>query len=616
MISYRLDIEDVNAHLFRVTMRIPRPAPLQSVSLPVWLPGLYLILDTPRNLQQLDARQGTRKVALTRVDKATWQAQCTGSTTLTLTYLVYAFDATPRTAFLDALRGFFNGCAVFLCAEGRRNERCRLELGPLPPQWQVATSMPTRSVDESGQGVYEASDYDELADHPFELGTFWRGRFEAGGVPHEIAVTNAFSDFDGDRLIADAKRTCEAAIAFWHDTKKPPFDRFVFLLNVVDEGLHGLEHRASTALTMGRRDLPRQGRTIELTDGYASLVALFSHEYFHAWNVKRLMPQAFTAYDYSRETYTDMLWFFEGFTSYFDELLLHRCGFYDTGRYMKALARSVNRLAETPGQHVQTMAQASFESWLRTHRMDENTNNAAVSYYTKGCLTALLLDLNLRRQGRSLDEVMRLLWERSGGGVISETDFRAAVNEVAGRSMDDLIDAWVHSTAALPLRQTLEEFGVYWRAEPPGIRQRLGLRFAEGSAGLRVTQVLRGMAGERAGFSPGDEIVAIDGWRMRRIEDALHIVRAGNTSTAVVARDRKMLTLTLTTPPEEDTRWAGTVVLSVNLAAAEAVQARRLAWLTGKPPAAADKKLSESIERPSEAAASAASARSAVPQTA
>jgi predicted metalloprotease with PDZ domain len=615
MISYRLDIEDVNAHLFRVTMRIPRPTPLQSVSLPVWLPGLYLILDTPRNLQQLDARQGTRKVALTRVDKATWQAQCTGSTTLTLTYLVYAFDATPRTAFLDALRGFFNGCAVFLCAEGRRNERCRLELGPLPPQWQVATSMPTRSVDESGQGVYEASDYDELADHPFELGTFWRGRFEAGGVPHEIAVTNAFSDFDGDRLIADAKRTCEAAIAFWHDTKKPPFDRFVFLLNVVDEGLHGLEHRASTALTMGRRDLPRQGRTIELTDGYASLVALFSHEYFHAWNVKRLMPQAFTAYDYSRETYTDMLWFFEGFTSYFDELLLHRCGFYDTGRYMKALARSVNRLAETPGQHVQTMAQASFESWLRTHRMDENTNNAAVSYYTKGCLTALLLDLNLRRQGRSLDEVMRLLWERSGGGVISETDFRAAVNEVAGRSMDDLIDAWVHSTAALPLRQTLEEFGVYWRAEPPGIRQRLGLRFAEGSTGLRVTQVLRGMAGERAGFSPGDEIVAIDGWRMRRIEDALHIVRAGNTSTAVVARDRKMLTLTLTTPPEEDTRWAGTVVLSVNLAAAEAVQARRLAWLTGKPPAA-DKKSSESIEQPSETAASTASARSAVPQTA
>ncbi|HZT54926.1 MAG TPA: peptidase M61, partial [Burkholderiaceae bacterium] len=347
MLTFAITAFDPRAHLFRVSVRIPAPAAEQRLSLPAWIPGSYLVREFARHLSGLSASQGRRAVPLAQLDKATWLARCEGGATLTVSYLVYAFDTSVRAAFLDAQRGFFNGTSVFLRVEGRAAEPHRLELRGLPAGWQVATALTPVEVDAFGRGVYAAAGYDELVDHPVELGRFWRGRFEAHGVPHEYVVAGALPDFDGARLLADAQRICEAQIRFWHPLGKPPFERYVFLHNLVDEGHGGLEHRASTALISPRRDMPAVGKP-DSSDGYVNVLGLVSHEYFHTWNVKRLRPAEFASVDYTQENYTELLWFFEGFTSYYDDLFLLRTGLIDTARYLRLVARTVSGVLSMP----------------------------------------------------------------------------------------------------------------------------------------------------------------------------------------------------------------------------------------------------------------------------
>ncbi|HEX3141096.1 MAG TPA: PDZ domain-containing protein [Rhizobacter sp.] len=574
MISYRLEIADAHAHLFRVTLTVPQPAAGQRFSLPAWIPGSYLVREFARHLSGLQAKQGTREVALTQLDKATWSAACTGRTALTLSYLVYAFDSSVRTAFLDANRAFFNGTSVFLRVHGREAEPHRMELRGLPKGWGVATAMPALKG-----ATYEAAHYDELVDHPVEMGRFWRGSFKAAGVEHEFVVAGALPDFDGDRLLADARRICETEIAFWHGRKKTFFKRYVFMLNAVDDGYGGLEHRASTALIASRRDLPQRGKA-ELNDGYVTLLGLISHEYFHTWNVKRLRPAEFTALDYTRENYTELLWFFEGFTSYYDDLLLLRAGLIDEARYLKLLAKTLSGVLGLPGRKVQSVAQASFDAWVKYYRSDENSPNATISYYTKGSLVALALDLTLRSEGQgSLDEVMRLLWERSAGGPIGEADIAAALEQVGGRSYARELQAWVHGTDDLPWRALLAQAGVAWSQQTPSVAQRLGLRASESAlTGIKLSHVLRGGAAEAAGLSAGDEVIAIDGWRVRRLDDMPRLMAAKGPTPMLVVRDQRLLTLAIALPAAPE---SGAVSLS--LAAADktpqAALALRRAWL-------------------------------------
>jgi predicted metalloprotease with PDZ domain len=496
-----------------------------------------------------------------------------------VTYLVYAYDTSVRTAFLDARRGFFNGTSVALRVEGREHEPHRLELKGLPRDWEVGTAMPASKVDAHGRGTYEAADYDEFVDHPVELGRFWRGEFTAHGVPHELVVTGALPDFDGERLLADAQKVCEAAIAFWHERKKPPFERYVFMLNAVEEGYGGLEHRASTALIAARRDLPQRGKG-EVTDAYVTLLGLVSHEYFHAWNVKRLKPREFVRYDYTRENYTGLLWFFEGFTSYYDDLLLRRAGLIDEARYLKLVAKSINGVLGLPGRKVQSVAQASFDAWVKYYRTDENTPNATVSYYAKGALVALALDLTLRSHQGSLDEVLRRLWTRSEGGPIGEDDIREAVREVAGRPLDDELGRWVHGTDELPLQGLLEQAGVQWQGQPPGMAQRLGVRVSESAlTGVKITHVLRGSAAEAAGLSSGDELLAVEDWRIRRLDDMQRLMPADAPASVLVSRDQRVLSLPVTLPKESAT--PGAVSLAPDAKAPRAALALRKAWLAG-----------------------------------
>ncbi|WP_027995392.1 M61 family metallopeptidase [Simplicispira psychrophila] len=557
-VHYRVEIADLHAHLFRVTLTVAAPQPLQALSLPVWIPGSYLVREFSKNLQSLRAQQGGMSVPVLQHDKQRWHVACDSTQPLEVQYEVYANDPSVRTASLDATRGFFNGTSLCLAVEGQIDQPCTLDI--VAPEniantadWHCATGLFSLNIDASGFGLYQAADYDELVDCPVEMGSFWSASFHAGGVAHRFVVSGAAPSFDGKRLLADARKICQTAIAFWHGKGRPPFKNYLFLLNAVHDGYGGLEHHNSTALICARSDLPRSNAP-HTNDGYPTLLGLISHEYFHAWNVKRLRPSEFRHYDYTQENYTELLWFFEGFTSYYDDLLLRRAGLIDDAAYLKLLTKAAHQVLQAPGRHVQTVAQASFDAWVKFYRVDENTANATISYYTKGALVALCLDLTLRRESNNnhtLDDVMRALWQRCQGGPMAESDVRAVLQEVSGRSFDAEIDAWVHSTAELPLAELLAAHGVTLQAEAPQPAQRLGLRVTENHA-VQIKAVLRGGLAERAGMAAGDEWLGIEvegqGWRLQKLEQLALL--AGNTTpvTALVARDGRLLRLPLQLP--------------------------------------------------------------------
>jgi predicted metalloprotease with PDZ domain len=398
-IHYRVEAADLNGHRYAVELRIARPAAEQTVSLPVWIPGSYLVREFARHLNGLTAWQGDTARAPRQLDKCSWLIACDPRQPLVLRYEVYAFDASVRTAWLDAERGFFNGTSLLLRVHGQDGGPHRLTV-PAPkaaPHWQLATAMTPRRVDARGFGDYVARDYDELVDHPVELGAFWSGTSR----PAACRTASWWPARPPLRRRAPAARRaaiCETAIRFWHPGRAAR--RYVFMLNAVEDAYGGLEHRASTALICKRADLPRIGApdSAAVGEGYVTLLGLISHEYFHTWNVKRLKPAEFAPYDYTRENYTELLWFFEGFTSYYDDLLLRRAGLIDDAAYCKLLTKTINQVLQAPGRRVQSVAQASFDAWVRYYRPDENTPNSTISYYTKGALVALCLDLAARRR--------------------------------------------------------------------------------------------------------------------------------------------------------------------------------------------------------------------------
>ena len=557
-LHYLVEAADLHAHLFRITLTIAQPELQQQVSLPVWIPGSYLIREFSKNLQRLTARQQGRSVGVHQRDKSNWQIDCVPSSALVLSYEVYAFDNSVRTAWLDLSRGFFNGTSLCLKVHGQESRVHALEVlsSNLISHWQVATGLTPYKVNKRGFGTYLAADYDELVDCPVELGAFWSGEFKAGGVPHRLVVAGAAESFDSARLLTDTQKVCETGIRFWHDRRRPPFKNYLFMLNVVDDGYGGLEHRNSTALIASRRDLPRSGES-RPADGYTTLLGLISHEYFHTWNVKRLRPAEFTHYDYSAENYTQLLWFFEGFTSYYDDLLLRRAGLIDDATYLKLLNKTINQVLQTPGREVQTAAQASFDAWVKYYRQDENTANATVSYYTKGSLVAMCFDLLLRVEGHTtLDHVMRALWLRCKAGPMTEADLAAVLRELGGRSFTRELTAWVHSIRELPLEELLLKHGVVVLEEPAQLAQRLGLRVTE-TSGVQIKQVLRGGAAEAAGIAANDEWLGVEvagrGWRMTKLDDLGLYAGAHKKVTAVVARDRRMLRLELVLPAAVNT---------------------------------------------------------------
>jgi predicted metalloprotease with PDZ domain len=505
---------------------------------------------------------------------------------LQLSYEVYAFDNSVRTAWLDTQRGFFNGTSLCLRVHGQEDMPHALSLNAIKGStWLAATGLQATKVNKQGFGDYVAANYDELVDCPFELGNFWRGEFTACGIAHEFVVAGAMASFDGAKLIADTQKICETEIKFWHEkksTSSAPYKRYVFMLNAVEEGYGGLEHRNSTALICNRRDLPSLGMK-KMPDSYVTLLGLISHEYFHTWNVKQLRPAEFARYDYTQENYTELLWFFEGFTSYYDDLLLRRAKLIDDTTYFKLINKTINMVLQAPGRQIQSVAQASFDAWVKYYRQDENTPNATISYYTKGALVAMCLDLSMRSEGNAnLDQVMRGLWQRCKGGPLTEADLLAELQEQTGRSWHKEIKAWVHSTQELPLKTLLSSHGVVVHEDPSQMAQRLGLRVAEVQGVVQIKAVLRGGAAEKAGMAAGDEWWAVASskaksttWRLKKLDDLTLLLGSDKKAKATITRDQKVLVLDLNIPTDVHT-WRLSYTNSD-----QAHKARTSAWLDG-----------------------------------
>ncbi len=540
MIRYTLDPTDPAGHHVIVTVTIESPDPAgQVLRLPAWIPGSYLVREFARHVEHIEARQGRRPIDLRQIDKCSWQlAPCRGPVQVTLR--IYAWDLSVRTAHFDDTHGFFNGTSLFPAVLGHEHEPCLLELkAPSDPRladWRVVTSLPpARGIEgaakRGGFGLYRATDHDELIDHPIEMGRPQLSHFKASGARHELAFTGVVPGLDLNRITRDVAAICEAQIRLFEPEKpRAAFldcsDRYVFMTQVTGDGYGGLEHRSSTALLCSRKDLPGQGID-KAPDGYAGFLGLVSHEYFHTWHVKRIKPAAFVPYELGRENYTRLLWLFEGFTSYYDDLMVLRAGVITLSQWMNSLGDTLKAVLLQPGHLNQSLSQSSFEAWTKYYRPDENTANHVVSYYAQGSLLALCLDMEIRQRSRgqrSLDDVMRHLWNTYGRDFyaqdpaqrrgLGEDAFADEVQAATGLDLHNWIRAHTEQPVRMKVEEALHVIGLQCHPKPGGAAPSLGARLQRQGEGWSLAQVPPNSAAHRAGLSAGDQLLAIDGLRV------------------------------------------------------------------------------------------------------
>ena len=525
MITYTLT-PDPKAHQWHITLKFQNPSDSSAVlKLPNWVPGSYLIRDFSRHIITISAECDGQPAALSQTAKNIWQTS-PKSGHWVIRYTAYAFDLSVRGSFLDTNRGFFDGSCLFFSIEGRLKDTHSLSFNDLPKEWRIATSMPT-----TGSNTFQTTSYHDLIDHPVELGNIEFLDFEAGGIPHRIALSGHYPDFDRDRLVSDIRKICETELAMF--PSPAPFTHYLFLLHVGDNIYGGLEHISSTALLADRHSLPPHGMT-DANDAYTQLLGLFSHEYFHAWNVKSIKPAAFAPYDLDRENYTEQLWAFEGITSYYDDLFLARSHTIAPEAYLRLLAQSITRVQQTKGRLKQSLAESSFTAWNKFYKQDENSPNAIVSYYQKGALAALCLDLAIRSKssGRhTLDSVMQQHyrdWLDTRQG-IPEKQWQARCQAFTGLDLEDFFQTTLYTTTDLPLAELLATIGIglQWQAQPrshggaflpepptetPAPASDFGARFKQNSDHATLTHVFNGGSAENAALCPQDKIIAIDGY--------------------------------------------------------------------------------------------------------
>jgi predicted metalloprotease with PDZ domain len=549
---YHLSCPEPATHLFHLSLEVERPGEELELALPVWTPGSYLVREFARHLEAVSAADGQGgALTVERLDKHRFRVRTGGTATVTVRWRVYANELTVRTSHLDASHGFASPAGVFLAVRGREAEPHQVVVAP-PPGWQVATAL------AGGPTEFTARDYDELIDSPLELGVHRLTRFEAMSVPHELAVWGR-GNVDLARLSADLKTIVETVGEFWGGL---PYQRYLFILHLTGKGRGGLEHMASTAVLY-----PRLG--FSDPEAYGDALSLLIHEFFHAWNVKRLRPAAFAPYRYDREQYTRLLWWFEGATSYYEQLLLSRAGLLPARRYLKTLGRLLTTLARTPGAGKLTVEEASQLAWVKLYRPDENSGNSGVSYYLKGELVALALDLALRRAGHDLDGVMREAYSRWATGGLPEDGIEQLVAaRIGAEGARALFDATVRghgmpsldlAMVGLRLRRRVAQ-GTDDKGGTPGKAEerRAGWLGAEFGAGLMVKSVREGSPAWRAGLTADDELLAERGFRLdfkglqQRLEEH---GPAGTLRLTLFRRDELLEVEVPLADPPEDTIW-------------------------------------------------------------
>ena len=568
--AYRISFPNLHSRLIDVEMRFHASEPQVVLNLPAWIPGSYMIRDFARNIVSLHVTSGGDAPHVTKLDKQSWRLDnCEGE--VSVHYQVYANDLSVRSAHVDNTHAYFNGTSVFLRLEGSEQEPHLVTIEPseqLPEEAKVATTMPAVRTGKRGFGDYSAHNYEALIDYPVEIAQLDECSFSVGNIEHSVAIFGRH-DCDFDRLARDLAKICAVHAGLFGEL---PIERYLFLVTVVGDGYGGLEHRDSTSLICSRKELPvRQPDTdAKVSKEYRRFLGLCSHEYFHLWNVKRIRPEVLKRARLDQEVHTSLLWSFEGITSYYDDLALARSGVIEAEAYLEQLCEIVTRVMRGKGRFRQSVAASSFDAWTRFYKQDENAPNAIVSYYAKGALVALGLDVTLRTLSDdtlSLDDLMRKLWRDYGHPDIGvpEAGVEQAAEELLGESLQDFFQRHVHGTEELPLEEWFGALGIGYRLRPakslkdmgkvpehpdepaaPAMAT-LGARVVDNKGAAELVSLFEGSAAQQAGLAAGDRIIAVDGLQVdgQTVHDAIAQLPHGSAVQVHAFRRDELMEFTL-----------------------------------------------------------------------
>ncbi|MFW6359389.1 MAG: M61 family metallopeptidase, partial [Chroococcales cyanobacterium] len=550
-IHYQVAMPQPESHLFEVTLQIHHwQASILALKMPVWTPGSYLVREYAKQVQDFSAvSDANRPLSSRKVSKNCWQIDTSDTETIQVQYRVFANELTVRTNHLDATHGYFNGAALFFYLPGFETEPIKVTIIPPHSDWQIATALPPVAGEVN---TFEAADFDTLVDSPFEIGIQQRYEFEVLGKPHEFVFWGQ-GNANPEQIIEDTQKIIEVEAELYGGL---PYDRYLFLLHLSAGGFGGLEHKTSCSL-----NYPRFG--FRAKDKYNRFMQLVAHEFFHLWNVKRIRPKVLEQFNYDQEAYTTSLWFCEGTTSYYDTHLPLRAGIYDVNGFLEILSKDVHRFLTTPGRKVQALGESSFDAWIKLYRRDANSDNAQISYYLKGEMVSLLVDLLIRSRHnnkRSLDDVMRLMWERFGKDEIgfTETELRELVESVAETDLKDFFTRYIDGTEELPLNEYLQPFGLKISAitddEPIPY---LGIRLNSEHGKDIIKFVEAGSPAGVAGVDTEDELLAIDGIRVTAdgLSERLKDYEPGNTIQITVFHQDELLTHSVTLAEPQPSRY-------------------------------------------------------------
>lgn len=526
-LEYTVAMSQPESHLFEVTLQLQNwQADTLDLKMPVWTPGSYLVREYSRHLQDFSAASGEVSLSWHKLGKNHWQIQTRGHRAIAVRYRIFANELTVRTNHLDGTHGYFNGAALFFFVPGFQQQPIRVRIVPPHADWRVMTALP-----EVAANTFEAKDFDTLADSPFEIGQHQVYPFEALGKPHEYVIWGQ-GNYQADQLIRDTQKIIEVEANLFGGL---PYDRYKFLLHLTSQSFGGLEHKDCCSLIYSRLGFRAK-------DKYDRFMQLVAHEFFHLWNVKRIRPKALEVFDYESENYTPSLWFSEGTTSFYDLIVPYRAGIYDARNYLKILGQEISRYLTTPGRLVQPLSESSFDAWIKLYRPDANSANSQISYYLKGEMVTLLLDLAIRikhQNQRSFDDIMRQMWEQFGKDEkgFTEAELRSTIQSVAGFDLTNFFDRYVDGTEELPFDEYLAGFGLRLASNaesdlPPFTG--MTVKTEHGREIIKFVEV--GSPAQQSGIDAGDELIAIDNLRVsaNQLEDRLRDYKPGDTIAVAV----------------------------------------------------------------------------------
>ena len=576
-IRYTLSFPAPQTHYVEVTASVPtgRRADVD-LMMAVWTPGSYLVREYARNVEAVTASgPDGRALNVDKSKKNHWRIATGGAPTITLKYRVYCREMSVRTNWVETDFALLNGAPTFITLADLSPRPHEVIINPASGWKRSITPLPGMA---GGDHRYRAPDYDTLVDSPIVIGNPAVYDFEVDGKKHSLVNVGEGGVFDGARAAKDLETVVKEDRRLWGFL---PYERYVFF-NMITESGGGLEHKNSTVL-MTNRWSTRTRRA------YLAWLDLASHEYFHAWNVKRLRPAELGPFDYENENITRSLWIVEGFTDYYADLQVLRAGLQTRDEYLEDLSSTIELLQTTPGRLVQSAEMASFDAWIKYYRPDENSNNTTISYYTKGTVIAFLLDAKIRKATngtKSLDDVMRAAYQKfSGPKGYTPEEFRATAEQVAGTDLKAFWDTAVESTSELDYSETLDTFGLTFKPVPPPPADRpakpwLGASTRIDNGRLVVAQVQRDSPADLAGLNVDDEILAIDDFRVRadRLDNRLEQYQRGDKVSFLVARREQLVRIPVTFGAEPAKGWR----LELNPAATDTQRRQLDAWLRGQ----------------------------------